>query len=116
MQTNHLSAPAMNIHDSVTKSMLENYYYQKESVVDALKRWVAFAHIFQLSPEFTNFSCQGALTSCWQGSLHWFVAMVRYVPGINLIRNRKLHTNVSVAGWKRLLHRIKSCWLHCLCF
>ena len=33
-----MSSPAMNTHDSVTKSMFENYYAQRESVVDALKR------------------------------------------------------------------------------
>ena len=29
---------AMNTHDAVTKTMLDTYYGQKESVVDALKR------------------------------------------------------------------------------
>ena len=35
---NKLPCPAMNTHDAVTKTMLDNYYSQKESVVDALKR------------------------------------------------------------------------------
>ena len=38
MQSKKLTAPAMNIHDSVTKAMFENYYCQKESVIDAIKR------------------------------------------------------------------------------
>jgi len=33
-----LHAPAINIHDAVTRTMINNYYCQKESVVDTLKR------------------------------------------------------------------------------
>ena len=32
-----LSCPAMNVHDAVTRTMLNNFYCQKESVIDALK-------------------------------------------------------------------------------
>ena len=32
-----LSCPAMNVHDAVTRTMLNNYYCQKESLIDALK-------------------------------------------------------------------------------
>lgn len=37
-QKHNLPAPAMNTHDAVTKTMMDNYYSQKESVVDSLKR------------------------------------------------------------------------------
>lgn len=33
-----LACPAMNTHDAVTKAMLDNYYSQRESVIDALNR------------------------------------------------------------------------------
>eukprot|EP00095_Tigriopus_kingsejongensis_P004646 snap_masked-scaffold29_size597861-processed-gene-2.3 protein:Tk04646 transcript:snap_masked-scaffold29_size597861-processed-gene-2.3-mRNA-1 annotation:"adenosylhomocysteinase 3" len=33
-----LTAPAMNTHDSVTKMMMDNFYSQRESLVDSLKR------------------------------------------------------------------------------
>ena len=32
-----LSCPAMNVHDAVTRTMINNYYCQKESLIDALK-------------------------------------------------------------------------------
>ena len=32
-----LSCPAINVHDAVTRTMLNNFYCQKESVIDALK-------------------------------------------------------------------------------
>ena len=32
-----LSCPAMNVHDAVTRTMLNNFYCQKESLIDALK-------------------------------------------------------------------------------
>ena len=37
VKISELSCPAMNIHDAVTKTMLNNYYCQKESLVDGLK-------------------------------------------------------------------------------
>jgi len=33
-----LTAPAMNVHDAVTRTMVNNYYCQKESIIDVLKR------------------------------------------------------------------------------
>ena len=38
MQTKKLGCPAMNTHDAVTKTMMDNHYGQRESVVDAIKR------------------------------------------------------------------------------
>jgi len=35
---NKLNAPAINAHDSVTRTMVSNYYCQKEAIIDALKR------------------------------------------------------------------------------
>ena len=32
-----LNCPAMNVHDAVTRTMLNNFYCQKESLIDALK-------------------------------------------------------------------------------
>ena len=32
-----LSCPAMNVHDAVTRTMLNNFYCQKESLIDSLK-------------------------------------------------------------------------------
>ena len=32
-----LTAPAINVHDAVTRTMINNYYCQKESIVDVLK-------------------------------------------------------------------------------
>ena len=34
---NKLNAPAINAHDSVTRTMVSNYYCQKEAIIDALK-------------------------------------------------------------------------------
>ena len=32
-----LTCPAMNVHDAVTRTMLNNFYCQKESLIDGLK-------------------------------------------------------------------------------
>ena len=37
VKSNQLFAPAINVHDAVTRTMLNNYYCQKESVIDTLK-------------------------------------------------------------------------------
>ena len=37
-KSKQLPCPAMNTHDAVTKTCMDNYYSQRESVVDALKR------------------------------------------------------------------------------
>ena len=37
-KSKQLPCPAMNTHDAITKTCLDNYYSQRESVVDALKR------------------------------------------------------------------------------
>jgi adenosylhomocysteinase len=37
-KTGNLPTPAINTHDAITKTIVEGYYSQKESVVDALKR------------------------------------------------------------------------------
>ena len=36
-KANKLTAPAINAHDSVTRTMVSNYYCQKEAIIDALK-------------------------------------------------------------------------------
>ncbi|XP_065828870.1 S-adenosylhomocysteine hydrolase-like protein 1 [Oscarella lobularis] len=37
-QKHKLSVPAMNVHDSVTKTKFDNYYYCRESVIDSIKK------------------------------------------------------------------------------
>ena len=32
-----LTAAAINVHDSITRTMVNNYYCQKESIIDVLK-------------------------------------------------------------------------------
>jgi adenosylhomocysteinase len=37
-QSGKLCVPAMNVHDSVTKTKFDNYYYCRESIIDSIKR------------------------------------------------------------------------------
>ena len=37
-----LPAPVMNVNDSVTKTKFDNLYASRESVTDAIKRFVVF--------------------------------------------------------------------------
>eukprot|EP00118_Oscarella_pearsei_P007436 m.36507 g.36507 ORF g.36507 m.36507 type:complete len:479 (+) comp32259_c0_seq7:319-1755(+) len=37
-QSKKLCVPAMNVHDSVTKTKFDNYYYCRESVIDSIKQ------------------------------------------------------------------------------
>ena len=37
VRTSQLRCPAINVHDAITRTMLNNFYCQKESVIDSLK-------------------------------------------------------------------------------
>jgi adenosylhomocysteinase len=37
VKNGELSCPAMNVHDAVTRTMLNNFYSQKEALIDGLK-------------------------------------------------------------------------------
>ena len=66
VKISELSCPAMNIHDAVTKTMLNNYYCQKESLVDGLKVTTSFLCIsgvrhlivFPLTFVYCSSACQ----------------------------------------------------------
>ena len=66
VKISELSCPAMNIHDAVTKTMLNNYYCQKESLVDGLKvttrlfRHIGCAALYHLT--FVHCLCHANLS------------------------------------------------------
>ncbi len=48
-----LIAPAINVHDAVTRTMINNYYCQKESIIDVLKVVAMLHHsIIKVTGEF----------------------------------------------------------------
>ena len=67
VKISELSCPAMNIHDAVTKTMLNNYYCQKESLVDGLKVTIrcldilGVRHFITRSLTFVNCVCHANL-------------------------------------------------------
>jgi len=112
-----LYAPAINIHDAVTRTMINNYYCQKESIVDTLKRVtdsiLAGKHILVCGYGEVGKGCCNALKALgcvvYVTEIDPLCAIQACMDGIRVVRVKdvveRIDVFVTATGNKKIIQR-----------